>query len=169
MEASLRERCARLGHVQAIDRVASGSSAVFVLVPLADRARCETVTAAVELARRGIPLLRAKRALERMVAEGRAYVGLPTVGDPDALARALAALGIAAAAVGPPETVDVKAIRDGLDMTQEEFACRFDLGLDTAQNWESERRKPDMTARSYPTAIKHKAEHGEEALGPNPG
>jgi putative transcriptional regulator len=169
MESSLRERFARLGPVRAIDRVASGSPAVFVLAPLADRAGLETVAAAVELSRRGIPLLRAKRVLERMVAEGRAYVGLPTVEDPDALARALAALGIDAATVGPPETVDVKAIRNGLGMTQEEFAYRFGLGLDTVQNWESERRKLDMTARSYLTAIKHKAEHVEEALGPNPG
>ena len=84
MEPSLRERFARLGPIRAIDRVASGSPGAFVLTPLADPARTKTVTAAVELARRGIPLLRAKRALERMAAGGRAYVGLHAVEDPDA-------------------------------------------------------------------------------------
>ena len=76
MESSLRERFARLGPIRTIDRVASGSPAVFVLTPMPDRAGIKTVTAAIELARRGIPLLRAKRALEEMLAEGRTYVHL---------------------------------------------------------------------------------------------
>ena len=102
MEPSLRERFARLGPIRAIDRVASGSPGAFVLTPLADPARTKTVTAAVELARRGIPLLRAKRVLEGMLAGGRAYVSLPTVEDPEALSRALASSGVGAAPVGPP-------------------------------------------------------------------
>jgi putative transcriptional regulator len=129
-----------------------------------DRAGVNTVTAAIELARRGIPLLRAKRALEEMLAEGRAYVHLPVVEDAEAFARLLASFGIAAAVHGPPEAVDVKAIREGLGLTQEEFAVRFGLGLDAVQNWESNRRRPDKAARSYLTAIARMPDRIQEAL-----
>jgi putative transcriptional regulator len=164
MESSLRERFARLGPIRAIDRVASGSPAAFVLTRLADRPRINTVTAAIELARRGIPLLRAKRALEQMIAEGRTYVHLPVVEDVGALCRTLASFGIAAAVHGPPEAIDVKAVRERLGLTQEEFAVRFGLGLDTVQNWESNRRQPDKAARSYLTAIARIPDRIEEAL-----
>ncbi len=164
MESSLRERFARLRPIRTIDRVASGSPAAFVLTPIADRARLQTVIAAIELTRRGIPLLRAKRALEAMLAEGRAYVHLPVVEDPEALSRLLASFGMNAALVGPPDAVDVKAIRERLGLTQEEFAVRFGLGLDAVQNWESGRRRPDKAARSYLTAIARIPERIEEAL-----
>ncbi len=164
MESSLRERLARPGPIRAIDRVASGSSAAFVLTPLADRPRINTVTAAIELARRGLPLLRAKRALERMLAEGRAYVHLPVVEDAEALSRTLASFGIAAAVHGPPEAVDVRAIREGLGLTQEEFAVRFGLGLDTVRNREGNRRQPDKAARSHLTAIARMPDRIQEAL-----
>jgi DNA-binding XRE family transcriptional regulator len=171
MESSLRERFARLGPVRAVGRVASGSPAVFVLAPRADlrAGGPDTVSAAVELARRGIPLLRAKRVLERMLAEGRAWVSLPMVEDAAALADALAAFGIEAAPFGPPDAVDVRAIRERLGLTQEEFAVRFGLGLDTVQNWESDRRQPDRTARSYLTAISRIPDRIQEALGPERG
>ncbi len=164
MESSLRERFARLGPIRTIDRVASGSPAAFVLTPIADRAGLKTATAAIELTRRGIPLLRAKRALEQMLAEGRAYVHLPVVEDAEALSRTMASFGIAAAVHGPPEAVDVKAIRVALVLTQEEFAVRFGLGLDTVQNWERNRRQPDKAARSYLTAIARMPDRIQEAL-----
>ena len=164
MEPSLRERFARLGPIRTIDRVASGSPAAFVLTPMRDRAAIRTVTAAIELARRGIPLLRAKRALEEMLAEGRAYVHLPVVEDAETFSRLLASFGIAAALHGPPEAVDVKAIRERLGLTQEEFAVRFGLGLDAVQNWESNRRRPDKAARSYLTAIARVPDSIQEAL-----
>lgn len=34
-----------------------------------------------------------------------------------------------------PEQVDVKAIRQGLRMSQAEFAIRFGFSLDSLQNW----------------------------------
>jgi putative transcriptional regulator len=167
MESSLRERFARLGPIRTVDRVASGSPADFVLTPLADLAGLKTVTAAIELTRRGIPLLRAKRALEQMIAEGRAYVHLPVVEDVDMLARLMESFGVKAVLHGAPEAVNVKAIRDGFGLTQEEFALRFGLGLDTVQNWESGRRQPDRTARSYLQVIAREPERVQEALRPN--
>jgi putative transcriptional regulator len=166
MESSLRERFARLGPIRTIDRVPSGSPAAFVLTPLVDRKGLKTVTAAVELARRGISLLRAKRALEQMIFEGQTFVALPVVDDVDTVVGLMASFGIRAALHGAPDAVDVKAIRDGLGLTQEEFATRFGLGLDTVQNWESGRRQPDRTARSYLTVIAREPRRVEEALRP---
>lgn len=166
MESSLRERFARLGPIRAIERVASGSPAAFVLTPLPDRRSFNTVSAAVELTRRGIPLLRAKRVMEQMLVGKKAYVALPVVDDVDTVVRLMEAFGIRAVLHGAPETVDVKAIRDGLGLTQEEFAVRFGLGLDTVQNWESGRRQPDRTARSYLTVIAREPRRVEEALRP---
>ena len=58
----------------------------------------------------------------------------------------------------------MKAIREGLGLTQEEFAVRFGLGLDAVQNWESNRRRPDRTARSYLIAIARLPDRIQEAL-----
>jgi putative transcriptional regulator len=167
MESSLRERFARLGPIRAIEKVASGSPAAFVLTPLHDRRSFNTVSAAVELCRRGIPLLRAKRVLEEMLVEKKAYVALPVVEDVDTVVRLMESFGIKAVLHGAPEAVDVKAIRDRFGLTQEEFALRFGLGLDTVQNWESGRRQPDRTARSYLQVIAREPERVQAALRPD--
>ena len=41
-----------------------------------------------------------------------------------------------------PESVDVKAIRTKLGMTQEEFAGRFGFSVNTLRHWEQGRRAP---------------------------
>ncbi|WP_343893668.1 helix-turn-helix domain-containing protein [Craurococcus roseus] len=104
--------------------------------------------------------------MEQMLVETKAYVALPVMDDVDTVVRLMESFGIRAVLHGAPETVDVKAIRDGLGLTQEEFAVRFGLGLDTVQNWESGRRQPDRTARSYLTVIAREPRRVEEALRP---
>ena len=74
MQSNLREAFGRLGPIRDVDRVLSGSPAALVL-----RARAkhdlQTVTAMKALARRGMTLLRAKRAIEAaMLGEGVAEV-----------------------------------------------------------------------------------------------
>jgi putative transcriptional regulator len=55
--------------------------------------------------------------------------------------------------VGVRETkvwvIDVKEIRDELDMSQQEFAEAYGIPLRTVQSWEQGARRPDATARSY--------------------
>jgi putative transcriptional regulator len=58
------------------------------------------------LARRGLTMLRAKRAIEALVADGRVFVDLPTVEDSRALTADLARAGIAAAPVERPCFID---------------------------------------------------------------
>ena len=47
----------------------------------------------------------------------------------------------------PVNNVNVQLIRQKLDLTQQEFADRFQLPLATIRNWEQGRRKPEGAAR----------------------
>jgi DNA-binding transcriptional regulator YiaG len=47
-----------------------------------------------------------------------------------------------------PET-DVRALREYLDLSQEEFARRYYLPLEDVQAWEQHIRKPDGAARNF--------------------
>lgn len=48
-----------------------------------------------------------------------------------------------------PETVDVKALRQRMGISQSEFAAMFGLSLYTLRNWEQGKRRPDPAARAY--------------------
>lgn len=43
----------------------------------------------------------------------------------------------------------VKTLRRALQLTQEEFALRFRIPLDTLRDWEQGRSEPDQTAQAY--------------------
>jgi putative transcriptional regulator len=148
MSSRLKERLGRLGRVRGVDRVASGSPVDLVLRPGPDRARIKTIDATLALARRGMTMLRAKRAIEAMLDDGEVAVEVPTVEDLDALTRDLRNAGIEAARIvsGP---VDVRSLRLSLGMSQEQFARRFNLDLDALQNWEQGRRAPERAVWSY--------------------
>ena len=47
-----------------------------------------------------------------------------------------------------PEDIDVKRIRQRLEMTQFEFAARYGLQVNAVKNWEQDRRKPEGAART---------------------
>jgi DNA-binding transcriptional regulator YiaG len=154
----LRERLERLGPVRDIDRVSFGSAEDFLLSAGQGTAGIDVVSAAMSLARRGISLLKAKRAIEAVLEDERAYIHLPTVEDAAALAAELAAAGVRASLRSTPRTVSVAAIRKSLDLTQEQFALRFGFELDTLRRWESGRSAPDKAARSYLTLIQKEPE-----------
>ena len=52
-----------------------------------------------------------------------------------------------------PTTIDVKAIRANLGMTQKEFAGQFGFSLGTLRNWERGHRRPEGAARAFLTVI----------------
>ncbi len=64
-----------------------------------------------------------------------------------------------------PPQVDVKAIRQGLGLSQSSFAARFGLSLHTLRNWEQGKRQPDPAARAYLKVIEKAPETVYEALG----
>jgi DNA-binding transcriptional regulator YiaG len=152
--SSLRERLERLGPVQDIVRVSSGSSEDFLLSALPGRERIDVIAASMSIARRGVSLLKAKRTIESMLQDGQAYVHLPTVEDAAAITDELCTAGVTASRKTAPKTIDVAAIRKSLDLTQEQFALRFGLELDTLRRWEAGRSTPDKAARSYLTLIR---------------
>lgn len=52
-----------------------------------------------------------------------------------------------------PPVPDVRALRERLGLSQEEFATRYMLGLRTVQEWEQHRREPSEAARVLLYAI----------------
>jgi len=44
---------------------------------------------------------------------------------------------------------NVKRLREGLGMTQEEFAATYRIPVGTLRDWEQRRKNPDATARAY--------------------
>jgi DNA-binding transcriptional regulator YiaG len=90
-------------------------------------------------------------------------VALPNVQDPAMLEKQLAELGVRAERRRPPE-VDVRGVREGYGLTQEEFALRFGLDLATLRNWEQGRTRPDGPARVLLKVIEQHPRAVEDAL-----
>jgi putative transcriptional regulator len=63
-----------------------------------------------------------------------------------------------------PDNIDVKRLREGLEMSQPEFALRFGFNLGTLRQWEQGRRYPEGPARVLLTVITHRPEAVKEAL-----
>ncbi|KQU21652.1 hypothetical protein ASG63_22930 [Methylobacterium sp. Leaf94] len=52
-----------------------------------------------------------------------------------------------------PTSVDVRAIRQKMGMSQREFAACFGLKLESLRNWEQNKRVPETSARVLLTLI----------------
>jgi len=163
MDSSLRERFAQLGPVRDVARVTSGTPAVFSLHLPQDRPVPKPVDAMVVLARRGLSMLRAKRAVEALLERGTLLVELPTVEDMSAVVHELGETGIQAQAAQLSKTLDVRALRNRLGLTREQFALRYGLEVETLKNWETGKREPDTAARSYLHVISADPERVEQA------
>lgn len=63
-----------------------------------------------------------------------------------------------------PAQINVKAIRTSMDLSQEEFAQRFNLTAARVRDWEQGRSKPDSAARAYLVVIMNERTAVERAL-----
>jgi putative transcriptional regulator len=63
-----------------------------------------------------------------------------------------------------PQTVDVKAVRRRLGLTQAEFARRYNLTLARVRDWEQGRSEPDSAVRAYLKVIERAPKVVEKAL-----
>jgi putative transcriptional regulator len=63
-----------------------------------------------------------------------------------------------------PEEIDVKQIREDLDMSQSEFAEHFGFSVRTLQEWEQGRSIPRGVARNFLIIIKREPEMVRQAL-----
>jgi len=118
--------------------------------------------AALALAKRHLSMREAHAVVTRLFDRGEAIVALPAVESVDALTRDLAGCQVAAKPYGAPSKVDVKAIRETMNLSQEQFALEFGLELATVRNWEQGRSEPDTAARNFlvtiardPDAVRH--------------
>jgi putative transcriptional regulator len=63
-----------------------------------------------------------------------------------------------------PQTVDVSALRQGMGMTQEQFAARFGFSVATLRHWERGDRSPNGASLVLLNVIKHAPEAVTAAL-----
>ena len=153
----------RLGRTQIAPRVPSGLPVGLLLTWAGKIGDIKTIPAIIALFRRGMVLLRAKRAIEAMLADRKVYVFVPKVESLATLTRELAEAGVCAKAL--PETPsDVLVIREKLGLTQEQFAVRYGLDIAAVRNWERGRRAPDTAAQSYLRTIETDPDAVEAAL-----
>jgi putative transcriptional regulator len=68
--------------------------------------------------------------------------------------------------VSVPAEVDVKVIRQRLNMTQAKFSDMFGFSLDAVKHWEGGRRTPESSARAFLTVIAKNPTAVIEALHP---
>ena len=103
MDSLLKERLERLGQIPAVSHALSGSPASFILALASGRMVPKTISATRALVRRGMPLLTAKRTIERLLLDRRVIVDLPMVEDTDVLTAELADAGIHAQGTVQPK------------------------------------------------------------------
>ena len=82
----------------------------------------------------------------------------------DAIAYAEGTAETAAYRVHVPQQIDVKAIRAGLAMTQQEFAARFGFSVNTLRHWEQGSRQPEGPTRAYLRVIERAPQTVQAAL-----
>ena len=63
-----------------------------------------------------------------------------------------------------PSEIDVRAIRDKLGMTQEEFARQFGFSVNTLRHWEQGKRVPEGPTRAYLLVIDRAPKAVQKAL-----
>lgn len=60
---------------------------------------------------------------------------------------------------------DVRAIREGLGLSQQAFASAYRIPLATLKGWEQGRRQPDATASAYLSVIAELPDAARQVLG----
>jgi len=66
--------------------------------------------------------------------------------------------------ISVPRSVNVKALRTKLQMTQEQFAARYSLNVARVRDWEQGRSQPDGAVRAYLTVIEQEPHAVARAL-----
>ena len=63
-----------------------------------------------------------------------------------------------------PDKIDVRALRKGMKLTQEQFANTFGFSAARVKDWEQERSTPDGAVRAYLKVIEKKPDEVLQAL-----
>lgn len=164
-KSKLRELFGPRVEIRNIDRVPSGSPARYVLAP--EMPFHKTVSVALALAKRGLTLLQAKRIVTRLAAGESVAIEVPMVEDTSVFEHELKQLRVIAERRDPPDTVNIKEIRERLGLSQDEFATRFGFDAASLRNWEQQRTVPELAVRSFFKVIEANPAAVELALAQN--
>lgn len=132
--------------------MSSGSPEELILRP--DREDVAVIPAVMALSKRGLSALRAKRAVEAMIADGHVILEVPMVESAQTLAVELRSAGVAARFRSVEDRMmmkdfaeHVRSLRNRLNMTQEAFALSYGLDVKTVRGWEAG-KTPDRGNRT---------------------
>lgn len=93
----------------------------------------------------GVPVRAAKKTIESLAGGQTAFVEAPAVSDYEDFKKRMMSRNVAVHRI-VKRTVDVKALRARLGISQEAFAGRYGLDIKTLQNWEQGRTTPEGPA-----------------------
>jgi len=138
-KSSFREQLGRAANTAENARTRSDFLAVrLILAP-------EQIKQPVDIARilvaNGGSLRKAHDTINRLAAGDTVALEVHT-NDKDGIASDLRNAGVTSAVIEYPD-LDVKRIRESFGYSQAEFAMRYAIEIDTLQNWEQGRNKPD--------------------------
>jgi putative transcriptional regulator len=122
--------------------VSSGSPEELILRP--DREDIAVIAAVMAIAKRGLSMLKAKRAIETMMADGKVIVEVPMVENTEALAVDLLSAGIRATFRSVDDRLlmadlpgRMQKLRSRLKLSQEDFARVYAFDVKTIRGWEA--------------------------------
>lgn len=153
----LKEVFGRLGQIQDIDRNRSGSTESVVLRPEGEVDAINAIAATRTLAQCGLTLLKAKRAVEAVIAGDEIALVLPKVISRDRLVEDLTAAGMQSSFLRKRLSKKsksvagkwVRKVREGAGLTQEQFAVVYGVDLKTLQKYEQCASIPATSVLSY--------------------
>jgi DNA-binding transcriptional regulator YiaG len=123
----------------------SGEAIRLILMPPTSRRFGSIIEAARVLIRAGASTRAARKVVDTLLAGKSAFVIAPNVRDFERFRSLLMAENLAVHRI-EQHSVDVRALRVRLEMSQAEFAGRYGLDLATLRNWEQGRTTPDSSA-----------------------
>src|SRR6266852_707225 len=92
-------------------------------------------------------------------------IGLSIIaGLREAVAHHRGELELRTTTITVPASVDVKAVREKLGLSQSQFAAQYGFNPRTIQEWEQGRAKPDSPVRAYLAVIASNPQAVEQAL-----
>jgi DNA-binding transcriptional regulator YiaG len=130
-----------------VRRSSSGERIKVVLAPPKGGPLGNTIEVFRVLVEAGLSVRAAKDVSDRLRDRAPVFVDAPSVENFARFKARIEQEGIAVQRLADaPGELDVKALREKLQLSQSEFAGLFRFGLDSVQNWEQGRTRPDRSA-----------------------
>jgi DNA-binding transcriptional regulator YiaG len=161
--SELRARLARLGPVRDADPPPSFSGELVTLVLRLVGPLDKGITVAKRLRAAGLTLRAAHAVINRLAETRLAVCQIAEGADIPALAADLVAMNVHTYRRRQPDPGLIVAVRARHGLSQREFAEVLGIDIDTLQNWEQGRNKPDAAALNLVMAFDRSPELIEQA------